>query len=195
MVTPVKLNLKVYQGSTFREIIRSESATKGYASISGISKAAPMVVTSTAHGIPVGWRGKITNVIGMKEINSSETYQYITSADTNTITFNAINSLGYTDYTSGGVFEYNIPTSLAGLTARMQIREKLTSTTTLDELTTENGKIVIDNALKTITILLDATTTTAYTFTSAVYNMELINGTEVTPFIYGSITLDKEITR
>jgi hypothetical protein len=195
MAAPTKVNFKMYQGATFKEVLRWESSTKAYAPITGITKAAPMVITSTDHGIPVGWRGKITNVVGMKEVNSTEVYHTVTDTTSNTLTINAINSLGFTDYTSGGVFEYNVPTSLSGKTARMQVRSKLEDTATILELTTENGGIVIDNALKTITIVVSATATAALTFTSAVYSLELIEGSEVIPFIYGSITLSKEITR
>lgn len=195
MTAPVKLNFKVYQGSTFEEVLRWESGTKVYKGITSITKAAPVVITAAAHGCPVGWRVKVTNAGGMKEINSTDTYLTVTAADTNTLTINSLNTLGYTDYTSGGVVEYNMPVSLSGVTARMQIREKATSTTTLDELTTENGKIIINDSLKTITILVSAAATAAYTFTNAVYSMELINGTTVTPFIYGTISLEKEITR
>ncbi len=195
MAAPVKLNFKIYQGSTFKESLRWETSTKVYKAITGITKAAPIVITAAGHGVPVGWRIKVTNVSGMKEINSSDTYHTVTSTTTDTITLNAVNSLAYTDYTSGGVVEYNEPRSLTGVTARMQIREKLASTTIIDELTTENGGIVIDTVNKTITIVISATDTAAYTFSTAVYSMELIDGTEVIPFIYGNITLDKEITR
>ena len=185
----------MYQGATFKEVLRWESSTKAYAPITGITKAAPMVITSVAHGIPVGWRGKVTNVVGMKEVNSTEVYHTITDTAANTLTINAVNSLGFTDYTSGGVFEYNVPTSLSGKTGRMQIRSKLEDTEVILELTTENGGIIIDNILKTITIVISATVSASLTFTSAVYSLELIEGSEVTPFIYGSITLSKEITR
>jgi hypothetical protein len=78
----------------------------------------------------------------------------------------------------------------------MQIREKIDSSTTIDELTTENGKITIDNVAKTISLTLSATATAAYIFTSAVYSLELVSsGGEVTPFATGSITLVKEVTR
>ena len=195
MVAPVKVNFKVYQGSTFKEVLRWESATKQYKAISSITKSAPIEITSPSHGIPVGWRVLVTNVLGMKEINSADNYQTVTSTTTDTVTFNAINALGYTDYVSGGVLEYNSPNSLAGVTARMQVREKITSDTLIDELTTENGKLVIDDTLKTISIVVSAADTAAYTFNSAVYSMELINGIEVTPFIYGDLTLQREITR
>lgn len=195
MTLPTKMNLKVIQGSTFTETFRWESATKVYKPITAITNAAPMVVTAVGHGMPIGWRAKITNAGGMKEINSTSTYHIATGVTSDTCTFNSINAVGYSTYTTGGILEYNAPTSLTGVTARMQIRDKITSTTTLDELTTENGKIVIDDALKTITILLSATVTQAYTFKSAVYSMELVSGAVVTPFINGTITLDTEITR
>lgn len=194
MWTPTKSNLKIYQGSTFKEVIRWESAVKAYAPITGITKAAPMVVTSANHGIQVGWRVKITNVAGMTEVNSSN-YITPTAVGVNTLTFADINSLGYKDYTSGGVIEYNTPNSLIGVTAKMQIKQKVDSTTFYDELTTENGKIVVDNTAKTITILIDYTTTAAYTFTTAVYSLELTVNGEVISLLYGDVTLVKEITK
>lgn len=195
MSLPTKHSLKIIQGSTFQEVLRWESATKVYKPITAIGNTAPLVITAVGHGMPIGWRCKISNVAGMKELNSSTNYQIVTGTTSDTCTFNYVNAVGFTPYVSGGVLEYNAPTSLAGVTARMQIREKLTSTTILDELTTENGKLVIDDILKTITIVLSATVTQAYTFKSAVYSMELVNGSIVTPFITGNITLDTEITR
>lgn len=196
MTTPIKLNFKIIQGSTFNQVLRWESATKVYKTISGITNSAPVVINCTAHNIPVGWRARVTNVLGMKEINSgSNDYYTVTDTTTNTVTFNSVNSLGYSAYTSGGVLEYNQPIDLAGYTARMQIRSKLEDTTVIKELTTENGGIVIDNTTKTITLTISATDTSAFTFASAVYSIELVNGTVVTPFAGGSMTLVKEVTR
>ena len=195
MAAPVKLNFKMYQGSTFKEVLRRETSTKVYKSISNIIKAAPIVITAAGHGMPVGWRTKITNVLGMTEINSAETYHTVTGTTTDTITINAINSLGYKDYVSGGVVEYNESYDLTGVTARMQLRSKITDVDSILELTTENGGIVIDTALKTITIVVAATATAALSFSTAVYSMELVDGTEVIPFITGNITLEKEVTR
>ena len=195
MAAPVKLNFKMYQGSTFKEVLRRETSTKVYKAITGITKAAPMVVTAVAHGMPVGWRTKITNVVGMTEINSADTYHTVTEVTTDTVTINAVNSLGYKDYISGGVLEYNESYDLTGVTARMQLRGKITDAEVILELTTENGGIVIDTALKTITIVVAATATAALSFSTAVYSMELVDGTEVIPFITGNITLEKEVTR
>jgi hypothetical protein len=193
---PIKLNFKLYQGSTFKEVFRWESGTKVYKPISGISQNAPCVIQATGHGLPVGWRFKVTNVVGMKEIISTgDNYYICTSTDTDSITINSLNSIAYNAYVSGGVVEYNQPVDLSGFTARMQIREKIDSPTTILELTTENGGILIDNITKTITLVISATTTAALTFSSALYSLELIKGIEVTPFLVGSLSLVKEVTR
>lgn len=189
-----KVNFKIYQGGTFTEVLRAESSTKVYKPITAMFRAAPLVITAVGHGLIVGWRAKISNVVGMTETNSLD-YIVATGVTTDNITFNSINAAGFKDYVSGGILEYNAPTSLASTTARMQIRSKINDIVFIDELTTENGKIIINDSTKTITLLLSAATTAAYTFKSAVYSLELISGSVVTPFIYGSITLENEVTR
>jgi len=195
MTAPTKLNFKMYQGSTFKEVIRWESSIKVYKTITGITKSAPVVITAVDHGLPVGWRTKITNVAGMTTINSTDNYNVVTGITADTVTINDLNSLGYAAYTSGGVLEYNQPMDLTAYTARMQIRPSLTSSTIIDTYSTELGTLVIDNTLKTITILVPATTTAGYTFSTGVYSLELILGSTVTQLITGTISLTQEITR
>jgi len=196
MSTPAKINFKIYQGSTFTEVLRWESSNKKYSPITGITQAAPVVLSSTAHGVPAGWRFRITNVVGMKEINSAtDSYYYAKVPTADTIEINSVNSIAYTAYTSGGIIEYNEPIDLVGYTARLQIREKIGSTTFISELTTENGGITIDNVNKTITLSISAADTTLFTFVSAVYSLELISGSLVVPFSAGTISLVKEVTR
>lgn len=195
MVAPVKLNFKVYQGSTFKEVLRWESSTRKYKTISNISKAAPAVITAVGHEIPAGWRFLVSNVTGMKEINSSEVYHIASSVTSDTITINALNSLSYTAYTAGGIVEYNAPVDLTGYTARMQIRSKVSATDVIIELTTENGGIVLDTVSNTITLTISATQTTELNFSSAVYSLEMVKAGEVTQLVMGTISLDKETTR
>lgn len=194
---PVKLNLKVYQGSTFTEVLRWESGNKVYKTISAITKAAPVVITAPAHGLPTGWRARVTNVVGMKELNcATDVYYVVTGTTVDTVTINAVNAVGYAEYVSGGILEYNEPVNLAGYTARMQIRGKLTDTTVIKELTTANSGIVIDNTLKTITVKIPASETTALDFSTAVYSLELVSsGGEVFQMLTGNLTLVKEVTR
>lgn len=193
-MTPAKVNFKIYQGSTFTETFRWEGALITYLPITAITKTAPAVVTCTGTLPPVGWRAKITGVVGMKEINSDE-YRLVTNTSGNTVTFNSINASGYNAYTSGGILEYNTPIDLAGYTARLQIRPQTASSTVILELTTQNGGISIDNNLKIISVAITATQTQALNFTNAVYSMELVKDTNVITFTTGSVSLVTEVTR
>jgi hypothetical protein len=55
---------------------------------------------------------------------------------------------------------------------------------------------VLNNTLGTITITIPATATTLFTFSTAVYSVELFdtNG-KVIPFLVGNLTLVPEVTR
>ena len=196
---PAKINYKIYQGSTFQETFRWESETKVYVPISAIAKSAPCVVTTTTpHNLPVGWRFRVVGAGGMKEINSVGDDAYYLSTltpTTTTVEINQVNSLAYNTYTSGGVVEFNQPVSLAGFAARMQIRETVDSPTVIHEATTQNSQISLDNTTKTIQITLLANVTQNFTFSTAVYSLELYNGFNVIPFIYGNLTLVQEVTR
>jgi hypothetical protein len=194
-MSPVKLNFKVYQGSTFNEVLRWESSKKVYKPITNITQAAPCVVTSTAHGLPTGWRFKITNVGGMTDINSSDTYHIATKLSADTLEINALNSLGFKAYTSGGVLEYNEPINLTGYTARMQIREKIESDTVIHELTTENAGILINSTDSTIALNIPFSTTALFIFSTAVYSLEIVAAGTVVPLYNGNIVLVKEVTR
>lgn len=195
---PAKVNYKIYQGSTFEHVLRWESQTKTYVPINIVEKSAPCVITTTPpHELPVGWRFRVSGVAGMKEINSvADNYYMANNTTVDTITVNSINSLQYADYVSGGVVEYNTPVNLANLTARMQIREDVDSTIVLHELTTENNGIVLDNTTKTITLKIPASITAGFQFTTAVYNLELVNSTNyVSTLAAGTIILRQEVTR
>lgn len=194
MAAPIKLNLKIYQGSTFKQVLRWESSTKVYVPITSISKSAPVVVTAPQHGAPVGWRARVVGAGGMKELNQLD-YQTVTSTTTDTVVFNQVNSLQFTAFTSGGVLEYNAPADLAGYSARMQIREKLAAAEVIHELTTQNGGIILDNTYKTITLVIPDSVTAQFDFVSAVYDLEFLHNNEVMPFASGSLSLQREVTR
>lgn len=199
-ITPARINLKIYQGSTFRETFRWESQTKAYVSISNITKSAPCIITtSNTHNIPTSWRFRVTDVAGMNQINQTTEDQFYlaNTVTSNTITINTLNSINFNNYTSGGTISYNVPVSLANFTAIFQMRENINSTTTLKQLTSApNQGIVIDDTNKLITITINATDTSNFNFPSAVYGLELTSPTgEVFSLITGTISLIKEIVR
>ena len=88
------------------------------------------------------------------------------------------------------------PVDLTGCTARMQIRSEVDSDTALVDLTTENGGIVLGGAAGTIDLYLSHTATTAITWESAVYDLEIIfaNG-DVQRKIAGAVIVSPEVTR
>jgi hypothetical protein len=91
-----------------------------------------------------------------------------------------------------------VVTDLSDYKARMQIRSELESPTVLAELTTENGGITLGGPLGTIALFLSDTTTAAFLWDSAVYDLELIApgiGGDVTRRIEGSVSVSKEVTR
>lgn len=194
---PAKINYKIYQGSTFEQTFRWESGTKVYKPIQMISKSAPCIITTESlPQLPIGWRFKVVGAGGMKEINSTGDQYYIcTAINGNQITINAVNSLLYTTYTSGGVVEYNEPYSLASLNARMQIRETVDSNTVIHEANSDNQGIVVNSVDKYIKLSIPATVTQAFDFSTAVYSLELYNTTQVIPFLVGNLTLVREVTR
>lgn len=194
---PAKINYKIYQGSTFQETYRWESQTKVYVPIQSISKDAPCVVTTQEpHNLPVGWRFRVVGAGGMKEINNTgDSYYLCTSTTSDTIEINQVNSLLYSNYTNGGVVEYNTPISLANYQARMQIRETVDSDTIIHTATTENSEIIVNNTEKFIQVTILANVTQNFTFTTAVYSLELYYQNNVVPFLTGNLTLVPEVTR
>jgi len=195
-------DITITKGKTFSRVLRWESGPIVYKPITGITLAAPAVVSAAAHGVPDGWRVTIVSALGMRQINAKNDpprttdYHKATVLSAGTIELNDVNSAGFDAWTSGGYVQYNTPVDLAGYTARMQIRASLEATAFLIELTTTNGRIVIDNALKTITITISAIDTAAITWKSGVYDLELISaGLVVTQLLSGVVTVVEEATK
>lgn len=200
-MTCATTDLTIRKGETFSRVLRWETTPIVYKAISAITAAAPPVITATGHGIPDGWSVAVISAGGMTEINAlnwplkRSDFHKATKLTDDTISLNDVNAAEYTAYTSGGYVAYNTPTSLSGLTARMQIRASKNASTTLLELTTENSRIALDDTLKTITLTITAADTEDLTFTKGVYDLEMINGTVVTRLLQGNIIVDGEVTR
>ena len=195
-----KLDLTILQGKTFSQIVRWETEPIIYKAISGITTAAPAVITCTGHSVPNNWRVAIVSVKGMTQINAENDppkdsdYHQATVLNANTIELNDVNAAGFKAYTSGGYVQYNTPHDLTGYEARMTIRDKIGGTA-LDTLTDVNGKLVISTTDHYVKILIDATTTALYTWTSGVYDLEVESPTgEVTQLLYGKVKVTKEVT-
>ena len=87
------------------------------------------------------------------------------------------------------------PVDLTYYTARMQVREKYTSTVYNLNLTTENGGITLGGEEGTILIYISATDTEELVSKEYVYDLELDSGGEVTRIIEGKFIVTPEVTR
>lgn len=198
------VDLTITKGDTFIRVEQRalEIAPFIYKAITAITKAGPAVITSASHGIKAGWRFAVVNVGGMREIKAknfpprSTDFHLATAVDTNTVTPNDIDSTNYTAFTSGGSLVYYTPFSLAGCTARMMIRATAESTTTLESLTDTDG-ITLDDTNHKLTITLAATKTAAYTWTTGVYDLEIVVTATgvVTKILSGTVYVLPEVTR
>lgn len=90
-----------------------------------------------------------------------------------------------------------VAVNLTGCTARMQIRKSVNDSVVLDTLTTENSRLEIHEPLNgKFKIIIPANISTAYTFTSAVYDLEIIfTNSTVTRVIEGCLSAIPEVTR
>ncbi len=89
----------------------------------------------------------------------------------------------------------DVPVDLTGCIARMQVREKHTSTTKTLDLTTENGRIVLGDELGTININISSLSTAALVAKDYVYDFELVSPSTVTRLFEGKFLVTAEVTK
>lgn len=200
MGVPLKRNLRVFQGKTFVHVVRWGQTDSSYKAITAIPATAPAQLTVPGHGLPTGWPVAIVSVLGMIEINalatppSPDDYHKVIAVDANTLQIPDINAAGFTPYVSGGYVQFQAPAPLTGYTARMEIKDRVGGTI-LVSLTSPSSGIAIDTNLSTVTVTIDAVTTAAITKLNGVYDLELVSPAGVvTPLLYGSVTVQQEVT-
>lgn len=200
-----QLDLVVWRGKTFSQVVRWEAPPFVYAPISNIAQAAPAVIESTGHGLPDGWRVAVVSVQGMTEINAkndplrASDFHKARVVDADTVELNDVNAAGFTPYEGGGYLQYYTPVDMAGYSARMDIKDRVGGTVIASSEAADapNDVIVItiDNAAKTITVEIPATATEAITAKRGVYDLELVSGSGVvTGLLHGNVEFVDEVT-
>lgn len=86
---------------------------------------------------------------------------------------------------------------LTNYTAECHFRSTQDAASTLYEASTANGKMSINAAAGEVNLLLNNTDSSAFTFTDAVYDVEITNTVtgDITRLAQGTIYLDGEVTR
>ena len=195
-------DIVIQQGRTFKLTLRWEIPPIIYKAITAMTQSAPLRITVPGHGVPDGWRVAVSGVKGMTELNVASDsprdreYHQATVIDPNTVELNSVNASSFKQYIGGGYLQYNTPAPLDGFAARMSIKDKVGGTELL-LLTTENGRIVLDLAKRTITLIISSVDTTTIAWKSGVYDLELVSGDTpavVTALLTGKVSVTKEVT-
>ena len=196
----IKYDLTIRRGETFIRTVRWASAPYVFKPITGITQAAPAVVTATAHGVPDGWRVAVVSVKGMTQINAQSTpprdseYYKAKVLTANTLQLDGVNAADFKPYTSGGYLQFATPVDMTGYTARMQIRDKVGGTLLLT-LTSANGGLTIDTTKSSVTITISATATAGFIWNRGVYDLEMVSADgRVTTIVEGSVKVTPEVT-
>lgn len=164
--------LTLVQGKRFTKTWRWPQSLKTYKAISGIPQKTPLRVTANGHAAPDGWPVKFTGVRGPTQIND----RWVKSRliDANTIEVNALNAGDLPDYSGGGYVEYFQPVDLAAFNAgRAVLKESVTDTTPVLEISMANGRMLLDNTLKTVTFDVDEATVAAITKLAGIWDWEM----------------------
>lgn len=197
-----KLNLVIRQGETFTRVIRWETPPFVYKPITAITQAAPVSITATTHNLKSGWRVAVVSAGGMEQINAKNSpprdneFEQCTVGDANTISLNRVNSTEFDAYTSGGYLQYYTPVSLAGFSARMDIKNRPGGTELLAITSgAPDNRITLDDTNHTITVTISAADTALLTWQRGYYDLEMVSGAGVVTTIFsGTVTVTKEIT-
>jgi hypothetical protein len=190
----------IYQGRTFKRIVRWETTPTVFKPITGISRTAPTVVTCVGHGLKSGWYAAVTDALGMTEINAPSNaprtgdYRQVTVIDVDNFSINDLSSAQFSAYTSGGYVRYNTPKSLDGAVARLHIRNRVGGTLLLD-LSSTTGEIVLSDLDHMIVITVSDEVTKLMTYTKGVYDLEIEDAAgETYVLLSGAVTVVPEIT-
>ena len=180
--------LSIRRGETFSLLLRWGTEQRIAKPITGISLASGWPRLEVIdHGMPDGWDGAISRVIGMKQINSAEGKAYrCTRVDDDHIELNGVYPVDdagkeWPAYVSGGFLDYATPVDMTGYTARMKMKTKeggtLLASADIADAPLDIISITIDNAAKTILLEIAEPKTAAIAFKTAVTDLEMVGPT------------------
>lgn len=187
-------NFTIHSGATFNPRLKYSQPHLVVKTITGITKSGQAVVTCT-HSLSVDWPVWVSGVAGMVQINHtaedlqrpSKSYQgyYV---DATSMRLN-VDSSRFSAYTSGGELLYHPPVDLTGYTATMTIKDVVGGTTLLT--LTEASGITLGTTDGVIDLLISGAVTGAWTWTTAVYDLDLTDTAGViTNLSTGSILVE-----
>lgn len=196
------LDLAIRRGETFKLTVRWETEPWLYAAITSISQAAPVRITSATQAIPDGWGVAVVDAKGLTVLNAqnnppkSKDMRRATVISTTDIEFNDFSSASFNAHKANtGYLAWMTPHSLAGFSARMQIKDRVGGTVLFSLTSAVSGGIEIDDLNKVIEITLTAEQAEMAAAASGVYDLELVSaGGIVTALLAGAVAFGDEVT-
>jgi hypothetical protein len=85
--------------------------------------------------------------------------------------------------------------NLSGYTGKLQVRTKPASKAVIIELSTENGRMTLNETTGSIRLFISASDTAALSAQNAVYDLELTTGYVVSRLLQGNVIIAPEVTR
>lgn len=172
--------LILVQGKRFQKVFRWPQDVKIYKQISAMPQKVPVRFTVTGHGVPDGWTVRVTGVRGPSQINDRDLKA--TVVDANTVEFNSLNAGDMPDWVSGGYLEYFQPVDLTGYSGQVMLKESVTDAAAALEISTSNGRMIIDAANSKITFDVPAADLAAMTKFNGIWDWEMTKaGVTVSP--------------
>jgi hypothetical protein len=198
-VKPKKVSLTIYQGSTFQHTFYVYSDVEVVKPINGATNAYPTVLSVALHGLPAGDTPvTIRNVGDWIDSPSFDAIDrvYATKIDAGSVSVNKDGTDEDAYDGAGGVLIYNAPVALVAdnWSARMEIRETKDSDDVLATFTSANATITLGDD-GSILLDLDEALTEVLDFSTAVFDLEITDGTDVFRVAEGPVALSTEVTR
>lgn len=199
MTTPKVHDIVIKQGAQYQDAFHWYGELQCQ-SIENVQVGHPTLITITSHGMPAvsDTPIRIMNVKGARALNTGEREcDRILATYVDANTFSVKVDTTHQRYKAGtGAIEWNIPKTLNGWSARMQIREDIDDETALVDLTSDDNEISISVLDARVTFTIATAITETLDFVEGVYDLELVdpNG-EATRLLEGKVTLSKEVTR
>ena len=202
MAAALQHDIELRRGATFVLHVRWETTPWLYAAIASISLTAPVTITSAAHAIPDGWKVAVVDAKGLTQLNAKNNppkasdMRRATVVSATQIQFNEISAAAFGKHQAGsGYLAWLTPHSLAGYTARMQIKDRIGGAVLASLTSSPGGGIVLNDAGKVIEITITAEQSEAFAWTSAVYDLELVSAAgKVTALLEGAASVSGEVT-
>lgn len=202
MAAALQHDIEIRRGATFVLPVRWETEPWLYAAISSIALTAPVAITSAAQAIPDGWNVAVVDAKGLTQLNAKNNppkasdMRRATVVSSTVVQFNEISAAAFGKHTpSTGYLAWMTPHSLDGYTARMQIKDRVGGTVLLSLTSAVDGGITLDDTGKVIEITITAEQAESITWTSGVYDMELVSaGGVVTALLEGAVAVGTEVT-